>query len=212
MARPKFTLTERQFCELRKTLAQRETNRYQEENVDAAYDVLVRRLPIRVAAERTGRNLNTIRRVTRELWCLAHGLTKWDLYLNRIPSSLAARAGIKTAPRGRSQPSDQRCLHRLTRPRSREPGWKLLIQRKIDGKLLHVVAFFADSAYEGEAGALEAARARRDEVEKSLPSRRPRAKPSLLSPQTPPGPWAGMPDIEVSNRSTTESTALVIGD
>lgn len=193
MRKQKFTLTERRFGELRKTLEQRKTNRYEEGNIEAAYDVLVNRLPIRVASERLERKPDTVRRVVRELWCIAHGLTKWDLYLHRIPPRLAERTGItKIRRKNRPHPPEQRCLYRTTRARSGGPGWQLLIQRQIDRKLVHVAAFFADSAYPGEAGALKAAQSRRDEVERLLPPRNAQTKPSLFSQSfastSPPGP------------------------
>ena len=171
MRAPKYTLTEREFSNLRDTLV-REASRYRKENIDAAYHILVKRLPFRLAAELSGASLNSVQRIARELWGIANGLSKWDLYLDRIPTSLVQRTGIEAGRRRKqSHPPGLRCLCRTIRARSGGMGWALSIQRKSDNKVLRVNAFFADSVYGGEAAALEVARARRDEFEKQVPAR-----------------------------------------
>lgn len=99
MRKPKYTLSERQFNALRETLGQRRINRFLDDNVEAAYAVMVKNLSVRVVAASLGKSVANMNRVVRELWCVANGISKWDLYLHPIGHTVAkAPARNRDAP------------------------------------------------------------------------------------------------------------------
>jgi len=95
MKRPKYTLTEQQFEALRKTLAQRNTTPFLDRNIEAAHAVLVDCQPVRVVATSIGKSTVNLNRVVRELWCIAHGFSKWDSSISWILLRAAHAKGAR---------------------------------------------------------------------------------------------------------------------